>query len=630
MLRNLDVMFKGQLNQITEVARQINQTAVKTFDALEKVREKESLGGDPLRRKGQPGTTAADVQRMSLELEEETARKKVRINAAKDEALVRQEHITRGEIAKINKRFTDAEFKLKASLREEDLKRAIESNRIITEKNIEAGRSAELERVDRARIERLKEVAKAQNELNVETAKEEAQLVTAKVASGELDKAHTSLARQKIRLTELVANEKITQEEANKQYELTKTRLLSVGDAQNASGKKMVRAVKDQSTAIDEFNVREARRAILLGQGSAAQLKFAQVQRDLNKDVHAGLLTQDAANDRMVRARKVFFGGAEAVGATQRRLQGLRGELNEVGRVMRIALGPLSRAASAVTNFGILIESTSIKMAVAVGGFLLMAFGAVKAAKAYIEFEKGLVGVRKTTDLSAAGMEVLSDNFLRMSTRVNIGASELSGIAQIAGQMGIRGVEDIASFTEAIAILTKTTSLTGPDAATKIAQLLSITNEAANTAPRLASVIVDLGNKFAANESRIVEFGVDVARVGAAFGVTATQSLAMGTALAQLGANAESGSTAVGRLFAKMNEAIDEGGIRLQQFAEITDRSTLQFTELFRKDAMGAVLEFIKGLNLLQKQGASTAQVLKDLEIGGFREIKSLLPLAKG
>src|SRR5699024_10191245 len=73
----------------------------------------------------------------------------------------------------------------------------------------------------------------------------------------------------------------------------------------------------------------------------------------------------------------------------------------------------------------------------------------VGAVNVYAEQERAMLGVQKTTDLTAQEMQLLEEELKRFSGTISsTSVPALLDIAAAAGRMGVRGVEDILAFTK--------------------------------------------------------------------------------------------------------------------------------------------------------------------------------------
>ncbi|RYX80789.1 phage tail tape measure protein, partial [bacterium] len=292
------------------------------------------------------------------------------------------------------------------------------------------------------------------------------------------------------------------------------------------------------------------------------------------------------------RADKAAIAGAKAVASAQKRA------INEA----KVAAGQLADKFSAsATRGGLAI----------LGGLGL-------AAKKAIDFEDAFAGVTKTVKANDAQLASLSGRLRSMSKEIPVAATELSHIAQTAGQLGIH-VPNIAKFTRVIADLGVSTNLTAEQGALELAKFANITKMSERDFDRLGSSIVDLGNHFATTEKDVSSMSLRIATVGAQVGLSQTQILGYATAISSLGIKTEAGGSSIGAVFAKLEDATQKGGGALKVFSHIAGQSTSAFKRQFDKDASGATLRFIKGLAQMKKEGGNVIGTLTDLGLGERR-----------
>ena len=79
-----------------------------------------------------------------------------------------------------------------------------------------------------------------------------------------------------------------------------------------------------------------------------------------------------------------------------------------------------------------------------------------------------------------------------------------------------------------------------------------------------------------------------------------------------------------------MNNAVKDGGEKLQGFAKVSGMSGQEFAETWKKDPYAAVQAFEKGLANQNKEGQNVKAMLKELGITELRETDTVLRLANG
>lgn len=235
------------------------------------------------------------------------------------------------------------------------------------------------------------------------------------------------------------------------------------------------------------------------------------------------------------------------------------------------------------------------------------------------DFEDGLVGVSKTTNLAGRDLVELEGRIEGLATGLSTPVSGLLGITEAAGQLGVRGVPNLVAFTDTIAKLGDAApSLSGDLDATALstAKLLAITGEGTENVGRFASVVVRLGNEFETTENKVLNTGLEVAKAGASFGVAADDAVGLAAGFDRIGVEAELARSTVVQVFGKMSTAIDKGGDSLELFAALAGETADEFAAGFRVDAAGSFVEFIEGLSLA---GAESGRVLEALGLTGLR-----------
>ena len=248
------------------------------------------------------------------------------------------------------------------------------------------------------------------------------------------------------------------------------------------------------------------------------------------------------------------------------------------------------------------------------------------ALKTAIDFETAFTGVRKTVELSEKEFGVLEQRFKDLSTEIPVTFVELSRIGELAGQLGVSGVEDLTKFTDTIARIAVTTNLTAEDAATSFARIANIMQEPIENIDRMGSVVVELGNNFATTESEIVTFATRMAAAGKTVGISTQEIFGIATAFTSVGIQAELGGSAIIRVLNEMNKSVLTSDENLALFAKTAGLSIQEFEELFRKDAAGAFAAFVQGLT---DEGVVAAQVLDGLELGSVRIVQAFTSVSQ-
>lgn len=249
------------------------------------------------------------------------------------------------------------------------------------------------------------------------------------------------------------------------------------------------------------------------------------------------------------------------------------------------------------------------------------------AVKTAMDFESAFTGVTKTVDATTEELDSLRQGIIDMSKEIPSSTTEISAVAEAAGQLGIQ-TPNILGFTRTMIDLGNATNLSAEEGAASLAQFANVTGMSQEKFSNLGSTIVDLGNNFATTEADIVSMGSRLVGAGAQVGMTEPQILGFATALSSVGIEAEAGGTAFSTLMSNMQLAVETGGESLTQFAEVSGMSAEQFQQAFRDDAAGAILAFVDGLSTCEERGMSAISVLDEMGLSDVRMRDALLRAA--
>ena len=249
------------------------------------------------------------------------------------------------------------------------------------------------------------------------------------------------------------------------------------------------------------------------------------------------------------------------------------------------------------------------------------------AAKSAIDFESAFAGVKKTVNATDEELEIMRGGLREMAKEIPVSAKSLAGIAESAGQLGIQ-TPNVLSFTRTIADLGVSTNLSGEQAASSLAKFANITQMSQQDFDKMGSTIVALGNNFATTESDIVNMSMRLAGAGTQIGLSEAEILSFATALSSVGIEAEAGGSAFSKVMINMQLAVETGGESLEDFAKVAGMTADDFAKKFKKDASGAITEFIKGLQNTKNSGTSAIKVLDDMGITEVRMRDALLRAA--
>jgi len=279
------------------------------------------------------------------------------------------------------------------------------------------------------------------------------------------------------------------------------------------------------------------------------------------------------------------------------------------------AFKKVGSAASGMITGAVVATLSAVAIAMAAG------------AKSAVDFEAAFAGVKKTLNATDAQFTQVADDLINMARFLPQTATELAGIAQVAGQLGV-AVDDVARFTEVIAKLGGATDLAGEMGATSMARFMKVIGQPIKNTEAFANVLVELGNNTATTESEIIQLALNFGALGSQVGLSGEEILAFSAAMREMGQPAAAGATALNKLFTNLNKAVlGEGG--LAEFADIAGMGMLEFQELAETSMAAAAEAVLIGLNEMSAAGKDQVAALDTVGLARDRVSRALISMAK-
>lgn len=381
-------------------------------------------------------------------------------------------------------------------------------------------------------------------------------------------------------------------------------------------------------------------------------------------------------------------GFTQTMGSATSSLKKLSSNASDIPSNLNTVSGAMKSFGDKTASIGQSIEKVGGSMTKGITLPIAGAVGAVTTAA--VKWESAFTGVKKTNDemVDSNGKVIYSYDDLEKGLRdlakeLPTSHEEIAKVAEAAGQLGIK-TDKVVGFTKTMIDMGESTNMSADTAATSLARFANITQMSQDKFSNLGSAIVDLGNNLATTESEITEMGLRLAGAGKQIGMTEGDIVGFAAALSSVGIEAEAGGSAFSRLmvqmqlatetgveaFAPLKQAVAEQGVSwesfvhavnwggkeltavskqmgiptselkkmykeaskasgsLEDFANVTGRTSEEFAQLFKSNPSQALIEFIQGLRDSEKHGISAIKVLNDMDITEVRLRDSLLRAA--
>lgn len=458
-----------------------------------------------------------------------------------------------------------------------------------------------------------KEAREAISSLNRELKTLDAELKRNDAQYGATEKSAKGLADQYEILTRKLATQK-------EKWRETYTALQYAGEAAAKAAKEVADAQKELEKAQTSLSSSEL---------DKASDGYKELEEAVKKAAEALAAAQKAQQNADINVQKWTTSLVEADTAQIKTAQSMQ-QITETLEKSNLTVEQASTGLFQLKeNLWESIDAASAALAGAglVKGFEALKDGIMDCAQASRDWESAFTGVRKTVEASDEELAALNDSLLEMSTRIPLTTTALAGIAEMAGQLGIK-TADIASFTETVAAMAASTNLSAEDAATAMARIANITQTAAQDYGRMGSTIVSLGNHFATTESEIVRMTYRLSAAGTQAGMTLPEIMGLAAAMSSLGMYAESGGSALSKVIKQVQMAVETGSESLKDYAEVAGMTADAFAQLWSEDSATAMQRLIEGIADVERNSASITKTLDDLGVTELRTSDAMGRLA--
>lgn len=243
-----------------------------------------------------------------------------------------------------------------------------------------------------------------------------------------------------------------------------------------------------------------------------------------------------------------------------------------------------------------------------VGTFLSFQKAADSIRQAYqenMQFSDALTDVQRTTNMTEEDIYKLSDALQSIDTRAS--NEEMFELATTAGQLGIKGVDNIAGFVEAADMLTVTLSELGREGVTDLTKISNLMGDTEaygyeKALKKIGSSIKDLSSNTAASAGPIADFIGRIGSTGQQAGLTSSQIAALGATLDANAQSVEKGATGLTKFLIGLQG-------KSHNIAEVLHISPDTLDGLLQSGQTMEAIYLI--LDKIKESGGASAEVLK-------------------
>lgn len=259
-----------------------------------------------------------------------------------------------------------------------------------------------------------------------------------------------------------------------------------------------------------------------------------------------------------------------------------------------------------------------------VAGLALTGFAGI-AYKTAIDYQANFAQVQRTTGLTGVAAQALNQQLIGLSQQLPATFKDITGVAALAGQLGIANNE-IVNFTNSAVKFSATTNVGVNDTATAFGRLNALLPDVQGNFNGLGSSVLNVGINSVATESQIINIANRLAGIGAAAGLTSDQIIGVSGALASIGVQPELAQGTITRLFSKIQVAIADDSAELQKFGAVSGQTGDQFKAAWSADAGAELTKMLQGIN---SAGPGAIGVIQSLGLTSTRDVPTILKLAQ-
>lgn len=306
--------------------------------------------------------------------------------------------------------------------------------------------------------------------------------------------------------------------------------------------------------------------------------------------------------------------------AFKKELQEINLQIDKLSFKSKIAQSSISKLANGFNKYAALGASV-------VAGLT----GLVLSAQKVIDYNGQLAdsqsNVQKTTGLTAKEVDELTKKFGTFKTRT--ARIELLKLAEEAGRLGKKGVNDVLSFVKvANQIKVALGDDLGEEQIREVGKMVTIYKVAEKEGKNFEEAMLALGssiNEVSASGANQASFLVDfikrTAGISDVANISAQDMIGLAAAFDEAGQSQEISATAINKFFGSAADNV-------KGFAEIAGVSIKEYSRLLEEDANEAMILFLKGLKEGNPSLEEMQARLKGIELGGTRGAQAITALA--
>lgn len=234
------------------------------------------------------------------------------------------------------------------------------------------------------------------------------------------------------------------------------------------------------------------------------------------------------------------------------------------------------------------------------------------------QYESAFTNVERTLDnVDPSTVERLREELVGLTREIPLAFADVAEIATLGNQLGI-SANEISSFTETVARFSAVTGLSAEQTAQAFGSMDQILADVNGNYEALGSSIAYVARTTVATDAEILSLTREIGQQATSAGFAADEVIGLAGALASLRVPPERSRGALTTYFGTLNEAVAEGGERLELFSRIIGTTSDQLRQDVI-DGKGAEIFERFALALSDLNNVEAQQALDGLGLSGLR-----------
>ena len=231
--------------------------------------------------------------------------------------------------------------------------------------------------------------------------------------------------------------------------------------------------------------------------------------------------------------------------------------------------------------------------------------------------ESAFTNVERTMEPGIMAAGDLRAELMALTREMPKSFSEIAEIATLGNQLGVEA-QNIEAFTGTVARFSSVAGVSAEATAKAFGSMTEILDVAESDYEKLGSAIALVGRRSVATEDEILSLTREIGQQAHSAGFTAQEVVGLAGALGELRVPPERSRGALTTYFQTLNQAVAEGGDRLEAFARVIGTSSQNLEQMVRaEDGVQIFQRFLTSLQDLDNVDA--AKALDELGLAQLR-----------